>query len=415
MKKIVKLILFALLVGAFVSCSDDDKGKVAPPNSNDTSPKAVQKTNTDTKVFMHFMVWYETPESTPDGTWGQHWKAANMPNPSYDEATGTWSNLYTRYPPLTGPYASNDKFILEYQLLLMKYAGVDGTIPDWYGVDDLGGNEDKTRNMNALFAMSKEVGMDLAVCYEDRFKSSDATSAIASIKTDLKYLQDNYFGHERYAKVDGQPLLLIFGPITLFGPANWTSCFADLSPKPAFYTLIGKSGSMIRDGVANGEYAWPTASYKGQYATLEALTKRGGDYVAGAWPGFKDCYLGVDSESTQYEVIEHRNGLELEEQLNYALEKKPARLQIATWNDYGEGTMIEPTIEFGFTFLEKIQKFTGVSYTKTDLEQIKRFYDLRVKFKNDPEKQKMLDEIFKYLRSLQMEKAVKGMNNAIFQ
>jgi hypothetical protein len=31
-------------------------------------------------------------------------------------------------------------------------------------------------------------------------------------------------------------------------------------------------------------------------------------------------------------------------------------IQLVTWNDYGEGTMIEPTHEFGYTFLEVVQQ-----------------------------------------------------------
>ncbi len=30
-----------------------------------------------------------------------------------------------------------------------------------------------------------------------------------------------------------------------------------------------------------------------------------------------------------------------------------------TWNDYGEGTMIEPTKEFGYGFLNTLQKREG--------------------------------------------------------
>ena len=38
------------------------------------------------------------------------------------------------------------------------------------------------------------------------------------------------------------------------------------------------------------------------------------------------------------------------------MRSKAKFIQIATWNDFSEGTMIEPTREFGFSFLEKIQR-----------------------------------------------------------
>lgn len=50
------------------------------------------------------------------------------------DATGK-RQIASHYYPLTGPYASGDAAILDYQCLLMKYAGVDGVMVDWYGVN----------------------------------------------------------------------------------------------------------------------------------------------------------------------------------------------------------------------------------------------------------------------------------------
>ena len=47
---------------------------------------------------------------------------------------------------------------------------------------------------------------------------------------------------------------------------------------------------------------------------------------------------------------------------------------VATWNDFAEGTMVEPTREFGTTFLEQIQDYTGVSYEAQDLDRCLRWY-----------------------------------------
>ncbi len=59
-----------------------------------------------------------------------------------------------------------------------------------------------------------------------------------------------------------------------------------------------------------------------------------------------------------------------------------AHIQLVTWNDYGEGTMIEPTHEFGYTFLEIVQqarrKELGQAFTFTadDLRLPARLYAL---------------------------------------
>ena len=81
-------------------------------------------------------------------------------------------------------------------------------------------------------------------------------------------------------------------------------------------------------------------------------------------------------------------------------------VQLITWNDYGEGTMIEPTMEFGYTMLEHVQNFTGVNYDQRTLSSIFDQYQLRKKYHDDAEKNKMLDQTFYYFVSLQVDEAV---------
>ena len=49
-------------------------------------------------------------------------------------------------------------------------------------------------------------------------------------------------------------------------------------------------------------------------------------------------------------------------------------LQLATFNDFGEGTQFEPTVEDGFRSLNQIQQFTGVSYGTAELQFIYELY-----------------------------------------
>jgi hypothetical protein len=45
--------------------------------------------------------------------------------------------------------------------------------------------------------------------------------------------------------------------------------------------------------------------------------------------------------------------------------------------------MIEPTLDYNFDFLKTIQKYTGVSYTETELQLIYKWYTLRKKYKSN--------------------------------
>ena len=57
---------------------------------------------------------------------------------------------------------------------------------------------------------------------------------------------------------------------------------------------------------------------------------------------------------------------------------KAAVIQIATWNDYGEGTGIEPTKIGGYARLESVSRFCGSQYSRADFQLSADVYLARV-------------------------------------
>ena len=71
-------------------------------------------------------------------------------------------------------------------------------------------------------------------------------------------------------------------------------------------------------------------------------------------PGFKDYYK-EGGWGNGYTFYDDMNGQLLDQTLQRATNYQIDLLQIITWNDYGEGTIVEPTREFGYSRLEQIQ------------------------------------------------------------
>jgi hypothetical protein len=165
----------------------------------------VEKTN-PMKVYMHYMPWFETPETI--GRWGWHW-TMNTCNPELVDEKGH-RQIASHFYPLIGPYASRDKDLIEYHLLLMKLSGVDGVLIDWYGVQGSNGDiDDLLTSSNALIDKTDDFGLSFGVVMEDRFSESEA-----DVEANLTYLKDNYFTKPQYIKAgtNNSPLLAIFGP-----------------------------------------------------------------------------------------------------------------------------------------------------------------------------------------------------------
>ena len=72
--------------------------------------------------------------------------------------------------------------------------------------------------------------------------------------------------------------------------------------------------------------------------------------------------------------------------------------------------MFEPTVEFGYTYIEKIKAFAGVKNTETVFPDISKMYNLRIEKKSNADVQRKLDQAFNYFVSMQPAKAKQVIN-----
>lgn len=382
---------------------------VVPPLFNGTAisypPVAVSKTSSK-KIFAHLMPWFETP-ATNSGNWGIHWKMATK-NPNTILPNGH-RDIASHYYPLTGPYASSDTAIIDYQLLLMKLSGIDGVYIDWPGTGtnnnaspDLPLNE---RNTRAFVARVAKAGLKYALVYEDNFLSN-VSNKILQAQNDMAYAQTTYFQDANYEKINNAPLLFVFGPQQLTTAANWTSVFSALSPKPAFNTLWYESSQAGSN--ATGEFAWIYTDY------LTGLNNfynnsYSGRKIGSVYPGFNTYYTAGGWSGPTWTLPANGTST-FSATIDLALSKNINYIQLNTWNDYGEGTMIEPTDSatggFGYSLLTTLQQKLGVSsLAKADLEAVFQLYQLRQTHSGNPAKLEALNQVYYYMVSLQMTKA----------
>ncbi len=402
MKKKVGFIV-TLITLSLLGCKKEDS---PGPDPVPEGPVAVEKSDS-TRLWVHYMPWFETPATSDNGSWGIHWTMANM-NPEKTDGEGR-REIASHYYPLIGPYASSDKDVIEYHLLLMKYAGIDGLIIDWYGSSDLWDYPLNRRNAEAVIDMLDKVGLTFAITYEDftlgsLIDNAVIDNAVQGAIDDLSYLEQYYFSKDYYIRINDRPLLTVFGPRYIQNANDWTTVLQGISETPALLSLWYESAEMGKN--AAGEFSWVYEN-NDHITNFYANRMQQVDVALGsAYPGFKDFYAQGGWGSNMAWSIDHKNGQTLQETLEMARNSKVDHLQLVTWNDFGEGTMIEPTVEFRYTLLEKIQQFTGVKYTPEVLEKITDLYRLRKAYPGASNEHILLDRAFAYFVSLQTEKAV---------
>jgi acetyl esterase/lipase len=299
------------------------------------------------RLFAHYMPWFATKDVS--GAWGWHWTMNH-----FDPEQRRWDDhrkIASHDYPLIGPYDSGDDHALECQTLLMKIAGLDGVVIDWYGTSDLNDHAMNHRNTQKLIPWLKKAGLSFAVCYEDQaVKSLPKGEDTIQAEKDLQWAEEHFFADTSYERQNGRPVLLVFGPQHL----KWKF---ELASKPLVFGLP----HLVKSNGLDGAFAWPPVT-GGKSISAEEWRRELGliyaqkqPFIATVFPGFKDIYKQAGVHDS-YGAIAPRAGLTLTESLALALESKAPLIQIATWNDYGEGTMIEPTCNNGYRHLEKLPR-----------------------------------------------------------
>ena len=398
-----RTLCFGLLcVPLLASCGS------APERSSETRVQAadltvfsavkVNKSNTS-KVYVHVMPWFESNASSGNGRWGIHWTMANQ-NPDAVDGSGR-RQIASKYYPLIGPYASGDPDVVEYQLLLMKYAGIDGVLIDWPGTLNINDYPKNRQNSEAMIALSSKVGLDFGIVYEDHnigmaADAGQVGNRIGAAQADMAYLRDRYFPQANYIRVNNAPLLLDFGPQTFTSPSDWGAIFSVLPQRPTFLTLWYQGTQAGQYG--GGEYSWVYMNND----QLPPFYSRGisGVKMGSAYPGFDSFYAQGGWGGPGWSIAANGTST-FAWLLDRAVQANTGFTQLVTWNDYGEGTMIEPTREFGYGLLTTLQQKIGVPYGQGELELVAQLFAQRKQYAGNGSKKADLDQAFYDLASLQ--------------
>lgn len=362
-------------------------------------------------LMVHYMPWFQSKPY--EAYWGWHW-TMNHFNPDIIDGQGR-RQIASHYYPLVGPYDSRDPDLIEYHVLLMKVAGIDGAIADWDGTSSLYDYALIHQGTRRLFDALSGAGLRFAVCYEDQSITQlinngwiNPTQAIGRAQQDMLFVRDVWANQPTYLTLQGMPVILNFGPQYFYTESEWTSIFSVYSVAPQFFPINYRLGT-----VAAGAFSWPPMWMSGGgvltpeslYQYLDDFYARGAMWpsvVGGAFPGFHDIYAEA-GVGASYGCLDARDGLTFSETVARAVSAQSPIIQLVTWNDFGEGTNIEPTLEYGYRYLEHVQDvargFRSLPYTGEDLTLPYTIHTLRKQYVGDANVKAQLDQAAAFIIS----------------
>jgi hypothetical protein len=141
------------------------------------------------------------------------------------------------------------------------------------------------------------------------------------------------------------------------------------------------------------------AALENYLANFEVVGGAWPAFISSAFPRFHDVYQPAGVRD-YWGYLGDRRGEILRMTLSRAMTNQSAMVQLVTWNDFGEGTVIEPTSEFGYRDLGIVQDCRrqyldpGFACRTNDLVLATRLYRLRRASASDARQKNDIDAVF---------------------
>ena len=256
--------------------------------------------------------------------------------------------------PLIGFYDSTDEKLLRTHLRWAKQAGIDGFIVSWRGRDSL--SDQVFRKMLEISARIQ--GPFLTIRYEEV-----SLPTKEQVLEDLTYILDNYALQDKFLRREEQPVLFLSTrAMQALNRLEWAEVGTTL--KNYFALLFAEVADPyeLPENIEGAHWSNPIEQIlkvgkekmKQEYESyVERARSKGRLACIPVIPGYDDTRIRKEGKKVD------REGGEVYVRLfEYARAANPDCILITSWNEWGEGTEIEPSVEYRDVYLRLTRIYT---------------------------------------------------------
>jgi uncharacterized protein YraI len=266
----------------------------------------------------------------------------------YDQNTWT-SGLPADQPAQT--YASGDRAAVERHVNQAQAAGIDALIQSWYGPREQD-NQTET-NFRTLLDVAAAHGFHAAVDVEVAGPFFPDKAAVTDA---LRYLLSTHAQNPAYLRYQGKPVIF-FWRQGRFNPDEWAAIRAQVDPDHASL-WVAEGVDIAYQAVFDGHHLYSVAwspdvgrtlndwgTRVRRYASQNGLERL---WVATAMPGYDD----TRTDRADAFRVDRRAGEYYRQTWAAAAASQPDWVVITSFNEWIEGTMIEPGQSYGELYLD---------------------------------------------------------------
>jgi hypothetical protein len=247
------------------------------------------------------------------------------------------------------PYESDDPVAIARQIEEAQQAGIDGFVVAWLGP----GNR-TDQNLARILAQAARRGFKVSVYFE-----TDSMGDAEQVAANLSYLLTTHATQPAFLRHDGRPSIF-FWRQQAHPPATWAEIRARVDPEwRSVWIAEGTTADYFAtfDGLHLFNIAWapdparPLQTWAGR--TAQAASVHGPRlWVPTIMPGYDDL-------ATRGTFARDRAaGGYYQATMEAALATNPTwAVLITSWNEWPEGTQIEPSVSYGRLYLDLTAAF----------------------------------------------------------
>ena len=264
----------------------------------------------------------------------------------------TWLGWFGRADHMSVGYNSGDPAQVHAQVTDMISRGIQGAIAAWYGPGTASidaattvlRKEAEAHSGNFQFAIMEDVG---ALGQAAMANGCDVTTQVIS---DLGYVATQYESSPAYMQMNGRPVVFFFDVDSYY--IDWNRVAAAAPGNPL---LIFRGNNAFTRAVSNGGFSWVNIQTNNPFdpelnlqdSFYQAAQQAPQRLAFGsAFKGFNDT-LATWGTNRVIDQNCAQTWLQTFSEIGnfYSSARQLPAIQIATWNDYEEGTAIEPGID----------------------------------------------------------------------
>ena len=250
-------------------------------------------------------------------------------------------------------YASRDRGVMGRHIDQARGAGIDAFVVSWYGPRTE--NNQTETNLRALLDEAAARGFRIAVDFE---VTGPFYGGIGDVQAALATLLATHAQHPAYLRSDGKPVIF-FWRQQHFNVGTWAAIRNAVDPGRGSVWIeegVDVSPLSVFDGHHLYSVTWNPPADMGSTAkkfaqrTRAAAAKLGVPkvYVATVMPGYDDRKTGRGNAF----AVGREDGAYYARSWQAAINSAPDWIVITSFNEWPEGTYIEPSQAYGTKYLE---------------------------------------------------------------